>query len=262
MFFKAYAVSRPYIQMIKLNYLGWLIYFSVYTFYAIFWRQLYQDGSYSSISSLIWFAKEWAIWLILSPFVLKAFDWLNAKTHLPFGFFGVGSVSLFIAIFARVLLNEGEYPTDWLAVLIIMLPKYIPAFLVISLGWYIYGKQAPIVGIERQPDSREIELQVEHQGLTQMLKPSQIYFLKSAGNYVEIYCESGCYLKRGTLKELLDELPQATFEQVHRSYAVNTSKLEKLTNNENGAGVATLSNQQKIPVSKRYKNKVKSISVL
>lgn len=88
------------------------------------------------------------------------------------------------------------------------------------------------------------------------LYPHQIYSLKAAGNYIEITCEEQTYLKRATLKQLIVELPHDNFLQVHRSYAINVEKLIRITNTESGCGIASLSNQQDIPISKRFKPKL------
>jgi len=263
-FFKQPSFSNHYIQILKLNYLAWLTYFLIYFFYAYFWRQLSQsdDYQYTPLSSLLWFAKEWAAWLIISPIMLWVLERSYGNTSLPITLLIVVIAGLLVALIARLLLRTGEYSSGWMETMIFTLPKYCPASVGIALAWYLFRKQRDsALSQENLPKAKDAEIQVEHKGLRQSLKTAQIIFLKSAGNYVEIVCKNGTYLQRGTLKQLLDTLPQETFIQVHRSYAINLSELEKLGNNENGSSIATLNNQQKIPVSKRYKSKLKSITL-
>lgn len=53
------------------------------------------------------------------------------------------------------------------------------------------------------------------------IKLSDIKWIKSEGNYLDIFCISSKYLVRLSLKEFLSNLPEDTFIQIHRSYIVN-----------------------------------------
>lgn len=53
------------------------------------------------------------------------------------------------------------------------------------------------------------------------IKLSEIKWIKSEGNYLNIFCINSKYLIRLSLKEFLNILPEDTFIQVHRSYIVN-----------------------------------------
>lgn len=53
-----------------------------------------------------------------------------------------------------------------------------------------------------------------------------IWYLMSDHIYVRLYSSEGdSYMHRGALKDLIKELPKPPFMQVHRSYAVNLSKI-------------------------------------
>ena len=72
----------------------------------------------------------------------------------------------------------------------------------------------------------------------------QIDYMKSDGNYVEIYWEGKKSTLKKTLKSVMDRLPKNDFIQVHRSYIVNINKLELI-------GYSHLQiNNHKIPLSK------------
>lgn len=260
------AFSKHFIKLIKVNYLGWLAYFAVYNVYAVFWRQYAPGDGYSYLTSIIWFAKEWAGWLLLSPVILWWLESPRNKLSIWLNFSVVCLLSLILTLLIRVQLNFGEYPPDIMVTIVTMLPKYLPAYFVIFGAWYILSRHSVLLSLSQVPPqvetgNKEPEITVEHQGLFLALKLNQIYCLKAAGNYIEIVCLENTYLKRGTLSQILKELPQSGFVQVHRSYAINISKLVKLTNAENGGGIATLSNQQAVPVSKRYKPELKSIEI-
>lgn len=72
----------------------------------------------------------------------------------------------------------------------------------------------------------------------------QIDFIKSDGNYVEIYWGTKKTVLKKTLKGVMDQLPKDDFIQVHRSYIVNINKLELIGYNQ------LQINNHKIPISK------------
>ena len=53
------------------------------------------------------------------------------------------------------------------------------------------------------------------------IKVYDIKWIKSEGNYLDIFCINSKYLIRYSLKEFLNQLPSDIFIQVHRSYIVN-----------------------------------------
>lgn len=84
---------------------------------------------------------------------------------------------------------------------------------------------------------------------TELVKPSDILYLKTDHVYVEVYLADRMLLVRKPLRELVDELPDDFF-QVHRSYAVNMRHVVSF-----GAGVVVLS-EIEIPVSRSYKEEL------
>ena len=248
-------------QLFKLNYLAWLLYFILYLGYAYFWRQIAESNGiqYTLASSLIWFTKEWAIWLLLSPIMLWYLEKAHTNKQLFYKLVSVAVIALLISLFFRVLLVSGEYASNSLAAIVFVLPKYIPAALAVVIGWYAFDRQRLANEPDKTENSTNMEVLVESNGLKYSLQANDIFYLKSAGNYVELFTEHDNYLQRSTLKQFLEALPNDTFAQVHRSYAVNLRKVEKLSNSENGSGVIILLNQQTVPVSKSFKSRFKSI---
>lgn len=247
-------------QLLKLNYLAWLLYFIVYLGYAYFWRQFSEsDGvQYSLETSLVWFIKEWAIWLVISPVVLWYLEVNKSNNRLFYKFSKVICFALLISLFIRTLFVTGEYASSSIATIVFVLPKYVPVTLAIVTGWFLFDRRRTSGDRNQQESSDDIEVLVESNGLKHSLQASDIFYVKSAGNYVEIFTEHNNYIQRTTLKQLLETLPNDSFAKVHRSFAVNLLKLEKLSNSENGSGTITLKNQQIIPVSKSYKSQLKS----
>ncbi|MEO0339488.1 MAG: LytTR family DNA-binding domain-containing protein, partial [Bacteroidota bacterium] len=67
---------------------------------------------------------------------------------------------------------------------------------------------------------------------------TQIYFLQSAMNYVEIFYQQDGHIKkellRNTLKALESQFTQDYFQRTHRSYIVNLKQIDRVSGNAQG----------------------------
>lgn len=80
---------------------------------------------------------------------------------------------------------------------------------------------------------------------------SDILFLKSDNNYVEIHTIKQKYLIRSTLKSVGEKLSSNVFLQIHRSYIVNVNFVLKYKSNN------IYIENEIIPVSRKYHENVK-----
>ena len=93
--------------------------------------------------------------------------------------------------------------------------------------------------------TRYIDLKTGHD--IQRVALQDILYLKSDHVYVEVHGTEQTYLCRSTLHDLLDRIDQPHFVRCHRSYIVNTRKIERFSTGKVWInGVA-------IPVSERYR---------
>ena len=84
------------------------------------------------------------------------------------------------------------------------------------------------------------------------VKISDIQWIKSEGNYLELFCKDNTkYLIRSTFKELFNNIAFKMFTQVHKSYAVNLEFVDSLRYNELVIGKAA------IPIGKMYREAIK-----
>ncbi|MEE9407457.1 MAG: response regulator [Polaribacter sp.] len=60
---------------------------------------------------------------------------------------------------------------------------------------------------------------------------SDIKYIRSTGNYIEVYTLSSQYLIRATFKEIAVSLPDSVFLQIHRSYIINIHNITGYTSN-------------------------------
>lgn len=82
------------------------------------------------------------------------------------------------------------------------------------------------------------------------IKLDDIIYIKSDHVYVEMICTTGKYTGRYTLNELLTKINQPHFIRCHRSYIVNTKKIEKYSASK------IWTNDEVIPVSEKYREAV------
>ncbi len=88
---------------------------------------------------------------------------------------------------------------------------------------------------------------VRHNGKMTKLLLEEIQYIEADRNYCHIVTSNGKYLVVSTLKVIDAELTSACFMRVHRSYMVNVSKVDVVTDNHLEIG------RKVIPLSKSYK---------
>lgn len=79
----------------------------------------------------------------------------------------------------------------------------------------------------------------------------ELRYIKSDGNYVEVFCENKKFLTRSTLKDFLQKLPPNRFVQVHKSYAINIEYIDAIEYSNLIIGKET------IPLSRSYSDELK-----
>jgi len=97
-----------------------------------------------------------------------------------------------------------------------------------------------------------IELKTGHD--IQRIKLKDIIYIKSDHVYVEIICTDSKYIARYTLTEILDRIDQSHFIRCHRSYIINTKKIQKYSSSK------IWINGEVIPISAKYKEIMSNIT--
>lgn len=83
---------------------------------------------------------------------------------------------------------------------------------------------------------------------------NDLVYIKSEGHYLEYYLENRNtpIIERQTFSKIITELKSCGFVRVHRSYVINTQKVESVNTD-----VLLLHKSVKIPFSRTYRNKLK-----
>tara|TARA_R110000850_G_scaffold277058_1_gene421894 strand:- start:127527 stop:128270 length:744 start_codon:yes stop_codon:yes gene_type:complete len=98
--------------------------------------------------------------------------------------------------------------------------------------------------------SKKIAISID--GKLIFLKPEEITYCESDGNYCHIYLENNEKLfVTKKLKEIEEMLPAKNFYRVHNSFVVNLDKVREFVKTD---GYVILNNKQKIPVSRNKKS--------
>ena len=104
----------------------------------------------------------------------------------------------------------------------------------------------------RQPMPALTRYEVRHGGKILSLPLSEIFWIKAAGNYVELYTEKGVILDRKTLAQAAKELTSGGFLKSHRSALVNTHHVEAIKpSEESGSFTIFLTGGREAPLSRR-----------
>lgn len=127
-----------------------------------------------------------------------------------------------------------------------------------------YGATAALIAKwqTRPPEAIKTisRLLIGQNGKTILVPLQKILWIKSAGNYVEIYTRAGMHMMRKPLSKLEQELATTSFVKSHRSALVNAQYVEAIQPGQDGRGyVVKLGTDCFAPLSRRRVAKFKKI---
>ncbi len=113
-------------------------------------------------------------------------------------------------------------------------------------------------------DEKEVFLTSENEKETLKIKLSDLLFIKSAGNYVEINWINNQKpeksLLRSPLKRVEDQLKKyPSIFRCHRTYLINLRKIEKMNGNSRDCKLKCINLDYKIPVSRSSSKKLRKL---
>lgn len=130
----------------------------------------------------------------------------------------------------------------------------ISAAIQVAVVNYAENKTATINSNNKTTKSKEILIQqttffIKQKDAYIKLLINDILFIESDKNYLTIQSNQEKFLIRNTIKEILEILPD-NFVQTHRSFIVNTNKIDKIS------AINIKINTYIIPISNSYKNEL------
>ncbi len=102
--------------------------------------------------------------------------------------------------------------------------------------------------------AKNIILESENGKVEIQLRPEELIYLKSDGNYIEVYFEKNQKLEkiliRNRLKTLFEALPESDFLHCHKSYVVNGRAIVQVMGNARNFTLQLRGTENTIPVSR------------
>ena len=196
--------------------------------------------------------------------------WKNLKDSLDF-YKSIETIQEITAKydFARSteILNESKAKTSFFQKLTTQLAVVLVLAIFISIYFYHRFNKKRIEAALATDEVEDLNQQIEElQNIKEkeskkyislkskaVIQLDDLMFVQSDGHYLEFYLESKTNpeIDRGTLKDLLSDLPEHIFIQIHRSYLVNIRFVREAYSNK-----LVLINNQELNISRSFKSNI------
>ena len=134
----------------------------------------------------------------------------------------------------------------------VTLPRFIAAFE--KLKAHLAVENEPIVG----PSKTMNHVFIRANNALIRLDLSDIYYIQALGDYVTFVTTTKKYTAHLTMQNIEKYLPSPQFARVHRSYIVNTHRIDAIEE-----GTMLIINKQVVPLGEQYKsNLMKKLNFL
>jgi hypothetical protein len=208
---------------------------------------------------------SFAAWLALLPVILLIATRL-ASRPLPLAALGHAVVCLAVSlahtalmaglrIAAYALAGEDYAPTEtWSDRLLFEARKDVITYVSI-LAVFLLARQlvARPMAAPPPPIGDAALIEVRDGSRVVMLRPAEIDWISSAGNYVELHGSFGSQLARRTMADLEAELTPHGFARVHRSYLVRRTAIATTETRQSGDFDITLRSGAVVSGSRRFR---------
>ena len=109
-----------------------------------------------------------------------------------------------------------------------------------------------LIALKQMLDTFDSKVKGKSQNQAFWLKASEIFYIESVDKRTFIYDEHNVYESEYRLYQLEEQLPKAAFVRVSKSCIVNIGKLKSIRTLVNSRLEATLINEEKITVTRKY----------
>ncbi|CAH9060251.1 hypothetical protein PSECIP111854_02568 [Pseudoalteromonas sp. CIP111854] len=201
-----------------------------------------------------WSLQEWCLWYLLTPITFALLDKLQQLNLVNRkGYFTTLLPMYCTAMVYQAIFDVFVYQDPILGTLVYFAPSHLLILYISTLLWHKLWKTPEKVS------SHPAMLLVDQGKHKTLLPMHDIVSLSAASNYVEIHSPSNTYIKRATLKDLMQKLPPNLYIQCHRSHIINLSCIKHIERKPSGSGLIHLNNGHVVPLSKRYYSDVRSL---
>ena len=147
-----------------------------------------------------------------------------------------------------------EYLKDFRTYMLILAFLYLYRFIILRLQG-----EAGYVGDDDNGGTVPItdRFLVKKFGREFLVRVSDIEWIESAGNYVNLHVRGRVYPLRDTMTSISEKLATRGFQRVHRSAIVNLDQVAEIVAFDSGDGEARLHTDITVPVSRRFKKELR-----
>lgn len=212
----------------------------------------------------------------LAPAFMKEENWTAVKEVILI-FLVIGAICLlnFVLIYSLGLTELNSSALFRVVVLTTLVISFFPVIIMVLFEQYVHQekraeqakqlteevKKSTLAIHERvhakqeKQEAQRILFNAENGRTELQLLPEEILYLKSDGNYVEVYYkEAGDAIRkkliRNRLKNLLAILPETVFFDCHKSYVINVGHIIQIEGNARNIELILRGVDKKIPVSR------------
>ena len=142
-------------------------------------------------------------------------------------------------------------------------------FLIIFLQGYrfilarLQGEANPVAQSEDESEGSTVNknidrLLIKKLGKEFIINITDVEWLESAGNYVNLHIDGRIYPTRSTLTKLSEQIVDKGFCRIHRSHVINLNFVESITPLSSGDSEVKLTTGKNLNLSRRYKDSFKA----
>lgn len=250
MTFLPHKVDRPYLRTMVLMWLA--VVGAAYT-YCHAHMLVHDHAVVIPGAANVWLLSRWMFW----PYILPIAFWLfhKAAQHIPSAAaLAISALSALIlaATHANLVNNVAGYEETFLSTFYYMMPIALGTYTLFVAASLLYVRKHPPIAV---PDGREEQTIVVNKGRTIVwLKASEIDWMQSARNYIDVHSAGQTYILRNTLAKMAEELPEEQFVRIHRSYIVNRDAIEGINKNRDGSAQVTMKDGSELPCGRAHRD--------
>lgn len=148
-----------------------------------------------------------------------------------------------------------EYRKDALSYVLILAAVYAYR----HVRFHYSGAGGELVAGKKGGAGRPSRLLIRGTKSERFLDMNEIEWVEAAGNYVNIHAREGRFFLRGTLSQVEEKLSPDRFVRVHRSNIVNLDQVREILPNPSGDGLIVLKSGGHVPLSRRYRSRLKPL---
>lgn len=134
--------------------------------------------------------------------------------------------------------------------------KDLITYLLLGIVFYLFPRPSSSSDTKEPVQKKVKALEFKQKGQIFYLEPDEIFYAKSAGNYLEVFTQQKNYLLRMTLKELDEKMNncRGSMTQVHRSILINPKKIKGVRMTKDGGADVLLESGTSVRASRRFRS--------